>query len=322
MTKRRRLPAPPLILQPHLIRLPEVSGRLPELVALAKFLEARRLLTDGGVKNLSEGFVGRNEQRTLSGQDVRSWAQALVLELWDCEAPTEWEGVAERYFARYDRGKPRRPTHLQRLYLEWSRDFSWPGLLRAASHHPNLWTDLGWALERLDDDHPERPILELALAAKDNVGAWHSGWSMATVSRRELLRLLPLLPSFTIPERVRTLSGLVSEIDPSSLLARVGISASLLSYSQSRDLDMDRSELLVLEDFANRSLEYFPLPVEPSCIAAFRTFVTRRSTLELLLDQLDERDPIRRVSFGPRPGVLWLDAFVREMNALIELRSS
>ena len=57
VTKRRKLPAPPLILSPYLIRLHEVSPKVEQMLRLARFLDDKKLLTDGGRRNLEEGFV-------------------------------------------------------------------------------------------------------------------------------------------------------------------------------------------------------------------------------------------------------------------------
>ena len=117
--KRRKRPSPPLVLKPYFGRFPIGGERESYLLELAGFLDRRKLLTDGGSKNLGQGLRGRNQVVSLGLQDVRSYAHGLVQSL--AEAPAEqWSEITEQYFLTYDKAKPRRPTHLQRLYLEWS----------------------------------------------------------------------------------------------------------------------------------------------------------------------------------------------------------
>ena len=323
VTKRRKLPAPPLILSPYLIQLHEVSPKVHQLLKLARFLEAKKLLTDGGCRNLKEGLKGRNERRSLSAQDVRGWAHALVLELWKCnEHEEDWDALHEEYFRRYDRGKPRRPTHLQRLCLEWSPDLHWTGLLVTAFRHPFLWQELELAVSRLDLDHAERGVLEVALKAREEPSAWIEAWEATSVDRGNLLRLWRVLASLSPEQKVREIGLRLERLSPSSKLGRLALESVLLSPSQARELEVSQSVSGRLERFSLQVLAELDDFVTPAALAAFRGFVRQPGTPQQLEALVSDDDPIRRVTFGPRPGRNWFFSLLEELRELSELRLS
>ena len=322
VTKRRKLPAPPLILSPYLIRLHEVSPKVEQMLRLARFLDDKKLLTDGGRRNLEEGFVGRNERRSLSAQDVRGWAHALVLELWEKnENADDWETICEEYFCRFDRGKPRKPNHLQRLCLEWSPDLHWTGLLATAFRHPFLWGELELAVSRLDAEHAERRVLEVALRAKDEPLAWCEAWEGRAVPRSSLLRLWRVLANLSPDRRVQEIGQRVDEVSPRTTLGQLALESVLLSSSQARRLEVAVDVMGRLELFSLQVLSSLDDFVTPTALAAFRGFVTDPETTRSLERLVGKQDPVRRVTFGPRPGQNWFSTLLKELQELSELRS-
>lgn len=311
MTKRRKLPAPPLALEPVLLR---VDDSLAErLKSLAVFLHRRGHLTDGGEKALTEGLEGRNGFYSLTAQDVRSWAQALVGELWPARE-TEWEAVHEGYFARYDRGKARRPNHLQRLYLDWSRDFSWPGLLAAARSHPFLWDELATAVERLHRDHPERELLSLALGSRDDPTILWNAHQQGRLPSIPVHRLCSLLP-WTATTRLEFLSRLAPSATGEEAYSL--ICACSVKLEEARRLPAFPK----LERLASTLLPYRAERHRAEFFTGFRAFLRDAALLEPLWASLSVGDPLHRARFGPRPGESWSKALERELRALSELRS-
>lgn len=284
---------------------------------LAGFLDRRKLLTDGGSKNLGQGLRGRNQVVSLGLQDVRSYAHGLVQSL--AEAPAEqWSEITEQYFLTYDKAKPRRPTHLQRLYLEWSHDLSWPGLLRACRHHPFLWPEIELALERLEEECLDRTLLTLALRCRTAVQPWVDCFENG--DRAALLQLLPLLPADDFRQRLPWLAAAATRWDATQAWGWELVRACHLDFAEARelcDLDFDRRAL--------ERVAFHHLPGEafdPVFVSAFRSFATTPETVERLLVAIPSADRIRYAVFGPRPGRLWLDVQKAEMLKLIELRSS
>lgn len=312
MTKRHRLPAPPLVLDPILVRVENLN--VDRLRKLAAFLLRRGHLTDGGRKALEDGLEGRNGFCSLTGQDVRGWAQALALELWGaCES--NWEAVHQDYFLRFDRGKPRRPSHLQRLYIQWSSDFSWPGLLRRARTHPWLWDDLALAVARLPPEHPERGLLSLALSARSAPGALEAARLKGDVPRSVLFCLARHLPwpAFT---RLEFLERAAPGCDLEEAYSLV--CACSLPFAEAASLPplpgLERvAETLLPHCIDHHRAEFF---------TGFRAFLRKSALLEPLWASLSIGDPLRRVRFGPRPGVEWRLAVDRELRLLIESRLS
>jgi hypothetical protein len=304
-------------LKPHFGRFPIGGERESNLLELARFLARRKLLTDGGVRNLEQGLRGRNEVVSLGLQDVRSYAHGLAQSLM-VAPPEEWTEMTERYFLTYDKAKPRRPSHLQRLYLEWSHDLSWSGLLRACRFHPYLWPEIELALERLDDESLDRTLLELAVRCRTSVKPWMERFEEG--ERAALLRLLPLLPADDYRQRLPWLATAAGRPDATEAWGFELIRACHVNFTEAlqlRRLEFDRSAL--------ERLALYHLPKEafdPVFISAFRSFVTTRDSVELLMSAIPPNDRVRYAVFGPRPGRLWLDAQKTEMLELIELRSS
>lgn len=315
MSKRRKRPAPPLVLKPVFGRFPVGSSREARLIELARFLEGRNCLTDGGSKSLAEGLRGRNQVVSLGLQDVRSYAHGLVSQLIDQPAE-EWAGSTTVYFETYDKGKPRRPTHLQRLYLEWSRDFSWPGLLEACGDHPHLWEEISRALQRIDDNSLDKDMLSLALNCRDRWTPWKAAFGKDSSRRRELLILLPYIS--ILSQRICWLADTARTMTGREAWSREMILACHGSFLEARQLGSLEfcRESLERVALANLDQELF----DPVFVSAFRSFVQNRATIERLMEAIRDDDPIRRVVFGPRPGVSWLGAQKEEMLRLIELR--
>ena len=226
--------------------------------------------------------------------------------------------MAEQYFLTYDKAKPRRPTHLQRLYLEWSHDLSWSGLLLAVRTHPFLWPEIELALERLEDECLDRTVLRLALECRTSVRPWVESFEKG--DRTSLLQLLPLLPADDFRLRLPWLATAADRWDAGQAWGIELVRACHLNFVEAlqlRRLEFDRE---VLERVA---LHHLPEAAgDPVFVSAFRSFVTTPDTVDRLMAAIPQEDRIRYAVFGPRPGRLWLDAQKAEMLKLIELRSS
>ena len=313
MPKRRKLPAPPLVLQPKFARYLQGTEEEKTLLRLAHFLEQRKMLTDGGEQSLQDGLRGRNSVVSLGLQDVRSYAHGLVQKLLT-HPETAWSTATDLYFETYDRGKPRRPTHLQRLFLEWSRDLSWPGLLEAAVHHPFLWPELKLALSRLEEASTERTLLTLALRCRKGFEAWIEVYETAPEQRCDLLALLPHLQGAPPQKRVPWLASRVEEFTERAI-GRRAITACLCDFPQARAL---RSL-----DFKREALEQVGLKhlsdaeEDPVFISAFRSFVTQPKTVQRVFAAVPPHSQLHRIVFGPRPGRSWLEAQREEMLSLL-----
>jgi hypothetical protein len=319
VTKRRKLPAPPLVLQPYLVRVPERSAAGEKLRKLGRFLFDRRLLTGGGETSLKSGLRGRNGVVSLSLQDVRSWAHGMVLELWELE-DERWDAAAEMYSGRFDKGKPRRPNALQRLYLEWSSDYSWAGLLDACRCHSHLWGELGRALTRLDPEYPDRQILEIALQCREDFAAWDRAFLQGVPGPARLFRLLGRLGEIDRPScllRLRRAAQALESAEelPSWTYQLLCASACPMSVAHSLPSCED------LETLAQRFLATFQGFHEPSFLCGFRGYIGRTATLKCLFANIKAGDPLRRVCYGPRPGTEWLEVLRAELERLISLRS-
>lgn len=317
MAKRRKLPAPPLVLGRHIARLPEGSQQVDVLRALGIFLERKDLLTDGGKKSLQNELRGRNHIVSLGLQDVKSCAHGLAESLWTCGSEELWPGLTEEYFQTYDRGKPRRPTHLQRLYLEWSPTLDWVGLLRILPHHPFLWKELQLALERIEDPLVDKDCLLLALACRQSVEPWRAAWAEAKLAPEYLLRLLPHL-ELPLDRRLRILGQL-----PPSADSQDWVRACHCRPSQARGVGLANQELGQLETRAMKILGQVDSEfLDPLFVSAFRAFVTCENTVIHLADSISPVDPLRRVVYGARPGRAWLLGLLDELRELIALRSA
>ena len=285
------------------------------------YLRDLGLLTKGGLGNLEIGLKGRNNVVSLGLQDVRSWAHGLVEELIPQLSCKEmWESTTSVYTQSFDRGKPRRPTHLQRLYLEWSSDYSWPGLIRACKTHPQLWTQLQVALERLEDRDPEYEILDLALRCQNSLDPWVSKFEGDPSLRGALLVLLPLLNLATPARRVSFLAELASGSSIPPVLASAVIKATLCSFAEAKVLAKHEFNRVVLEKLGLSLMEQYQEEfVDPYLVASFRSFITSEKARERLLKSIPVDDPIRKVNFGSRPGTSWLACLADEMGQIIWL---
>lgn len=315
MPKRRRLPAPPLVLTPHLVTLSEDAPEAPRLVELGRFLSGRKLLTDGGEKNLGTGLRGRNGRVSLGLQDVRSHSHALVLELWAGETE-DWSTLAELYYQRFDRGKPRRPTHLQRLYLAWSGDYSWPGLLTAAAYHPRLWPEIRKALDRQERETLEVKILRLAWRCRTHPELWLEEFRKHEVNKEALLLLLPRVENLTPSKRLQFLEGLASSLSTVPAWSYSLVEAAQVTMTEARVLPGSA----LLEEFAAEILRTHHGFHGGEFLSAFRAFIKSEATVGLLESSIQTTDPLRRVSYGARPGKNWLEELKRELLTLVLAR--
>lgn len=318
--KRRKLPAPPLVLTPYLVRMADNHRLASALLEFAGFLERRGALTDGGRKNLALELHGRNGSVSLSAQDVRSWAHAFVVEVFPRDAfePALWAQNLESYQARFDKGKRRRPTHLQRLYLEWSRDQSWPGLLEVLPKHPHLWAELSLALERLSEPSLDRFLLEVAVACRREVSLnpWEEAFSQSGDEGQEALFQLYFYLS-PARKRVPRLSRLaVPEGIKSEQWTRNLIRACHASFEEARALrgeEFDRTSL------CRQALRLFTPDQhqDPFLLGAFRSFIDSHQTIERLSASIASDDPVRRICLGARPGRNWLQSLLDELHSLV-----
>ena len=316
MAKRRKRPSPPLVLTPLFGRYPACSERGSLLINLARFLEGRNLLTDGGVKNLKMGLEGRNGVVSLGLQDVRSYAHGLVRDLLT-QAPSQWTSATQTYFETYDKGKPRRPTHLQRLYLDWSRDLDWTGLLQACRDHSHLWAELALALDRLEDDSVDKDMLELALKCRECLQPWRSAFVSPGSAKQELLTLLRVLTRDLPAPRLALLVEIAETCTGREDWAGSLVICSHCDYSQARRLRRQGLCYEPLERIALLNLEQQQF--DPLFISAFRSFVQSGQSIERLFESISPQDPVRQAVFGSRPGTSWLEAQKEEMYRLIEL---
>lgn len=295
---RQRRPAPPLVLHPVLVRLSAARPEAARLQRLADLLGQRGLLTDGGQLSRDRGLRGRGGMMSLQAQDVRAVAHALVLELWQEAEEGRWSELADDYFQRYDRGKRRRPHRLQRLYLEWSADLGWRGLLQACRRHPRLYGELRQALLCLDAELPERRWLEVALRVLQG-----EPWSLwrelheQLGSPAEWLDMLVYLPSPTLRERLWWL-------DQEAPRRAWPTEAVLLSCRalESGPLEMPAGlveRCLTLLEQAEH--------LEPSWLAVLRPYRWPRKALERLWSACERHPELARIRYGARPGRSWLE---------------
>jgi hypothetical protein len=251
---------------------------------------------------------------SLTTQDVRSWAHGLVCDLLREPDESDWTAVADRYFRCFDRGKPRRPTRLQRLYLEWSRDREWTGLLEACQSHPNLWEQLKEALSYLDANHQERRLLSLVLTVRESEdwSLWLGAFAQGDLDREDLLKMLPWLPVPSLEQRLGWLSeqasGLLSPWS-AALLPACRLPAHVQGQSMPESLIA-----LTLQLAASR-----PGEVDPCWLAALRGYRWPREKVRALVAALHPQDPVHRIVYGPRPGRPWLaeilEALPEQLNA-------
>lgn len=328
-SRRRKLSAPPLVLKPVIARVRDDDEAAELLLSLGEFLAQRELLTLGGRKNLQSGLSSTNGSLGLGLQDVRSCAHALAVDLWQLgpEGRGHWAEVAKKYFLQYDRGKPRRPTRLQRLYLDWSRDLGWLGLLQSCSTHPHLWSDLSQALSYPTDNEHDRRLLEIALRSwqEQGWGGWREEFECAQLPRADLLVLLSWIPGITLAQRLEWLleKGQTLDLteplpDWTEALIRACSSKSEAEHSLVRKHGLN---LRPLERLACRLLEQPGFVLEPATISAFRVLATHPETPRRLEQSLSLESPLRRIRFGPRPGRCWWTEILKEIGSQVSTES-
>lgn len=303
MSRRRALPAPPLVIKPVFLRVPVGSPQGDFLLELAAFLGRRGLLTDGGKLKLSDGLQGRNSVLSLTLQDVRSWAHGLTLELVEMGAQEEvvWKQRLQHYLGRYDKGKPRKPTRLQRLLLEWSRDRSWRGLLLASDHQPHLWDELETALSWPDDSY-DASQLQLASRCQQHHSwlPWRVQFEAREVSA-DLLELLAYLPHPCLLERAAYLAELAKEC---CRLSKIPQWAEHLGPAcRPWELPEHARLLSPIGEAMLRVLGQSELPLEPTLIGLLPKLGCERDAIASLVER-DES--LGKISYGPRPGTSWL----------------
>lgn len=304
---RRKLPAPPLILKPVFSRVRAGSSQAPRLLELAQFLASKGLLTDGGQMNLEAGLEGRGGVLSLTTQDVRSWAHSLVLDLTEANDPNEWSALTQVYSQRFDRGKPRRPTRLQRLYLEWSRDLGPLGLLEAAQQHSFLWSEIEEAVSFQTLDDHDRKLLDVILEFRGS-GDWLAFQQNFLNQPRLQAELLRALPSLDAP-------SLESRLDWLSELARSRgrlDSEIILACRIPPGTDHSLPEPLVQTLF--RLLDEHQGEVDPKWLGSLRFHRWPMAAVDLLDSRISRDDLIRRIVFGPRPGLNWLEQMLGELR--------
>lgn len=267
------------------------------LLSLAHFLDARGLLTDGGRLSLASGLRGRGGVLSLTTQDVRSSAHGLARDLWEVREPARWASIAESYYERYDRGKPRRPTRLQRLMMAWSPDLGPLGLLEACATHPRLWSELELALRLGSSEDHEAGLLATALAVRQchDWTPWLTRLENRNGCPSELLELLPLLPHPAETVRLAWLSEQSWLPAPARLLAcRRRVFAPSVMMPQA------------LREMTCGLIQSSRGAVEARWLGVLRGYRWPAAEVSRLGASLDPQDPVHRIVFGPRPGRSWL----------------
>lgn len=303
---RHKLPAPPLVLQPILCRVPAASSRAQALLDAAGFLSSRGLLTDGGEKNLVDLLEGRGGMVSLTTQDVRAWAHALTLEILEESSPNRWPEIATVYFKTYDKGKPRRPNRMQRLYIEWSADASWLGMLEACQNHPQLWGPVKDALQSLNPDNLDARIFQVYLAATDSSdwAVWKAAFELHPKERRQWLAMLPYFNFLNIDERLTWLGREAENLQSLPQLPPWAPDLFLACRRERAPEPLPLPETLVSLLFS--LLQRFEGEIDPCWIGALRNYRVSQSDLVRFQSAISKDDPIRRIALGPRPGRPWL----------------
>ena len=303
---RRKLPAPPLVLQPVFVRVRQGSPRAGLLLELARFLKLRGMLTDGGALNLERGLQGRGGTLSLTTQDVRSWAHGLVVELWEAP-PGEWPEVQQDYGERFDRGKPRRPNRLQRLFQEWSSDFGPLGLLRACRTHPRLWETIELVLESPAVSGTEAELLK-AVDSLHRRGDWEgfqASYRAKPKLRRQLLLALPLVDAPDLPERLAWLS---QELKHSPELG-----SEILQACRPHD-PVELSLPDALAQACLQLLREHPGQADPKWLGSLRHYRWPQDLPNELDGLIAPHDSIRHIVFGARPGTNWLNELLSSLR--------
>lgn len=277
------------------------------LLEVGGFLQQRGLLTDGGALNLARGLRGRGGVLSLTTQDVRASAHGLTRELLLEPDPGQWPLVAERYYQRYDRGKPRRPSRLQRLYQQWSADLGPAGLLRACQSHPHLWSSIAEALALPGPDDPDRRLLGLAVEvrASGDWAAWRQAYQGHPSWGPDLLGLLPLLPYPLAAERLDWLAQQQNPWPPWP-------EAVLLACWHREPVVLAMPDSLIRLTLS--LVAGSPSGVDPRWLAVLRFYRWPATEIDRLAASLLPHDPIHRIVYGARPGHSWLGQLLEQMR--------
>lgn len=299
---RRRLPAPPLVLQPVFCRVRQGTEPAARLLEMARFLQSRGLLTDGGALSLQAGLRGRGGVLSLTTQDVRASAHGLARDLWGEQDDSRWAATAEQYYERFDRGKPRRPTRLQRLLIAWSSDLGPQGLLKACATHPRLWDDLAQALAQQELHDADSALLSIALSVhqRQHWGPWLEHFEISSMVQ-EMLEMLPLLPFPTQSERLAWLEQRVAAPASGRLLAcrREGTPVQMPEALRTLTIELVASA---------------PGAVDPRWLGVLRGYRWPRDEVIRLRASLEPDDPVYRIVYGPRPGQPWLVELLEKLE--------
>jgi hypothetical protein len=283
---------------------------------LSNFLGQRGLLTDGGSLNLARGLRGRGGVLSLTTQDVRASAHGLARDLLEEPNPARWAPLAEAYYGRYDRGKPRRPTRLQRLFLEWSPDLGPLGMLEACQTHHRLWQAVGDALPFQDPEDRERQLLEVALAVRESSSwdFWRQAFDSKASWRPDLLAMLPLLPQPPLQQRLAWLAGQAKE--PRQLWSE-GLLLACRRPPGSVPVDLPSPLRELLLQLVTTS----PREVDGRWLGLLRGYRCGADYLEKLAGSLHVEDPIHRIVYGARPGRSWLAELWHDLRQVANLEA-
>ena len=323
MEKRRKRPAPPFVLGSHFLRAPHNSKAGSALLELADFLNTLGALTGGGEKNLQAQLRGRDGSVHLGLQDVCSWAHGLAKLLVESYLyhQDSWKSQAQLYLGSYDKGKVRRPTHLQRLIMEWSPDFHWLGLLKACQKHPHLWEEVELAISRHPDPCPEKRWLALANQCRNDSSVWLKSLETEGLSSgllqilREFAWAPPLWRIEFAAQRIRE-----QKVAPAMMVHL--LESCLCSLEEARELPKSHDAYTLLENHLLERIESSGESVPPKLLVSIRSVCTRLEIVDRAIESLSLQDPLRRVRFGSRPGKSWLTNFREECREIIALRNS
>jgi hypothetical protein len=276
-------------------------------------LQQRGLLTDGGAVKLAGGLRGRGGVLSLTTQDVRGSAHGLTRELLLEPDATLWPELADNYYRRYDRGKSRRPSRLQRLYLQWSFDQGPLGLLEACRSHPHLWSELREVLGplRWEEEELDRMLLWLACQVREerDESCWLLAYQERSAWRPRLVELLPLLPYPILEQRLAWLAARAE--DTQCPWQEALLLACRLTEPQPEAVPMPPS-LIAL---TLRLVKAAPEGVDPAWLAVLRPYRWPAGQLERLQASLRPGDPVRRIVYGARPGRSWWEQLWETLRA-------
>lgn len=294
------------MLRPVFCRTRQAAPASCHLLAVARFLESRDLLTDGGRLSLAAGLRGRGDVLSLSLQDVRASAHGLARDLCAERDSGRWEALAEEYYGRYDRGKPRRPTRLQRLMIAWSADLGPLGMLEACARHSRLWEELERALafEAAPDADARLLAVALNVHRQKTWTPWLHQLEAAQLAASDLLEMLPLLP---YPEEEVRLDWLSRGHD---LPAASRILACRRSRLEGR-IEMSPA----LRELTRRQVAQTYGSVDARWLGVLRGYRWPTPEVEQLRLALSPSDPVHRIVYGPRPGRPWLTELLEGLSA-------